>query len=234
MYQTNQLQQRVSRIFTLMNNFHQTLSQQSEAKELAYQDFRHSIENEFLQLDQHAKAINLDARQLEHTKYALAAYVDELVMTSDWQYRNQWMFKSLQLQFFNEHSAGDGFFLRLSILMQDCKRHIECLDIYFVCLQLGFKGKYRVEGLEKLQALQADLYTKISAVRPIDHNSLMEMGMPVADEIASIKRDMSPLNIVFIAFVILLVAFSLFSIAISYEARRILASIDSQIQSVLL
>ena len=234
MNQTNHLQQIVTCIFTLMNDFHQTLSKQPEAKALSYQDFRHSIENEFLQLDQHAKVINLDDRQLEHTKYALAAYVDELVMTSEWQYRNQWMFNSLQLQFFNEHSAGDGFFLRLSILMHDCKQHIECLDVYFACLQLGFKGKYRVEGLEKLQALQADLYTKISSVRAVNHNSLIEMGLPISDETTSIKNDMSPLNIVFIAFVILLVAFSLFSIAISYEAKKILSSIDSQIQSVLL
>src|SRR3989344_8991206 len=54
------------------------------------------------------KGINLE--KIDFSIYALAAFVDELVLLSDWNFKKQWMSQTLQWQLFQEHLAGEGFF----------------------------------------------------------------------------------------------------------------------------
>jgi len=76
-------------------------------------------------------------------KYALAAFADEVIYHSNWPGRTQWLNNPLQLQFFQENTAGDGFFERLDELHgQRGRDHVT--QIYFLCLALGFQGKFRL------------------------------------------------------------------------------------------
>ncbi|MBM4360197.1 MAG: DotU family type IV/VI secretion system protein [Deltaproteobacteria bacterium] len=85
-------------------------------------------------------------------KYALAAFADEVIYHSSWPGRTQWLNNPLQLQFFQENTAGDGFFERLDMLYSQRGRdHVT--QIFFVCLALGFQGKFRLGHQEGLAAV---------------------------------------------------------------------------------
>jgi type VI secretion system protein ImpK len=53
----------------------------------------------------------------------------------------------LQLELFNEATAGQGLFDRIQVLLTDPSR-IEVLQVYYLVLLFGFQGKYRVRGGE--------------------------------------------------------------------------------------
>jgi len=85
-------------------------------------------------------------------KYALAAFADEVIYHSNWPGRTQWLNNPLQLQFFQENTAGDGFFERLDRLhAQRGRDHIT--QVYFLCLALGFQGKFRLGQQDGLGAV---------------------------------------------------------------------------------
>lgn len=85
-------------------------------------------------------------------KYALCAFIDEQVLASPWPGRNFWVNRPLQLLYFNENTAGEGFFVRMEALRRNPQRY-NVLAIYYACIQLGFLGKYAVQRGEGLAAL---------------------------------------------------------------------------------
>ena len=91
-------------------------------------------------------------QDMVEAKFALAAFADEVVFTSTWPGRAQWLQNPLQLQFFNVNTAGEGFFTNLDNLHgQRGRNHVA--QIYFLCLALGFQGKYRLRHQEALGAI---------------------------------------------------------------------------------
>lgn len=79
--------------------------------------------------------------------YALVALVDEVAVAQPGALRDFWLPRTLQLTLFNENVAGENFFQRLAVIMGDPAR-AEVLRVYYLCLLLGFQGKYRVRGGE--------------------------------------------------------------------------------------
>lgn len=61
----------------------------------------------------------------------------------------------LQLSQFGDHLAGENFFTRLEDLRAQGAPRLPSLEVYYLCLLLGFEGKYRIEGGEKLHYLTA-------------------------------------------------------------------------------
>lgn len=80
-------------------------------------------------------------------QYALAAFVDETAINSSESVRDFWQQSMLQMEYFEENNAGEGFFDRLEKIRKNRDR-VDVLLVYFFCLTLGFKGKYRVRGAD--------------------------------------------------------------------------------------
>jgi type VI secretion system protein ImpK len=101
---------------------------------------------------------------VEATRYAVVALVDELVLTSNWPCKNAWLGKPLQMEHFGSFAAGEQFFQRLDQIrgVQDAQR-ADVLEVYTLCLWLGFKGKYGgVQGMEQLRQLRATLIGELA------------------------------------------------------------------------
>ena len=109
----------------------------------------------FDEFETRAKAERVDADDIAAVKYALAAFVDEIVLRTDWPGRNQWADDPLQLHYFGTYLAGEGFFEKLDALRAQAAARSGALSIYHQCLQLGFRGKYGRAGEEdRLYALK--------------------------------------------------------------------------------
>lgn len=92
----------------------------------------------------------VDPSDVNAIKYALVAFVDERMLLPEVPYREFWQTRRLQLEFFGETRAGEGFFERLRSLIRTEARQIHVLRIYYLCLLLGFEGMYRqLGGLER-------------------------------------------------------------------------------------
>ncbi len=141
-------------------------------------DFPERVLGGFDTLERMAFERQLSTAVVQEAKYALAAFVDESVLASEWFGRLEWMSQPLQLQFFGEHLAGEGFFQRLANLRQGGEANADILELYYVCLQLGFEGVYRLRGLEQLMALQVDLRSQIDGYRGVCDPRLSIHGAP--------------------------------------------------------
>lgn len=94
-----------------------------------------------------ASELGYSTQDTQDIGYALVALIDETAVSRPGEVRDYWLPRTLQLSFFNENVAGDGFFQRLQMLIGDHPR-TDVLRVYYTCLLLGFQGKYRVRGGE--------------------------------------------------------------------------------------
>ncbi len=132
---------------------------------VSFDTYRDAMMQAFNEFDARCQGIGIESDQLEAIKYAMTAFIDELIMRSNWSAKDQWMSHSLQAYYFAEHLAGEGFFIRLASLRQDPMRNIDVLEIYYLCLMLGFEGKYCLQDMAQLQAIQTSLQQQINHVR---------------------------------------------------------------------
>lgn len=109
------------------------------------------------QMQERARAAQIDPATGELATLALAALIDELLMTSEWRYRTKWPL--LQYRRFKMHRAGERFFENLAAIRgPTCDPAIwhegakaSLLEIYYCCLLLGFNGQWGVAGATKRQ-----------------------------------------------------------------------------------
>jgi type VI secretion system protein ImpK len=99
---------------------------------------RAQLRDQLAALSSHPIAVSLDAQELEDARFALVAFADEALLTSQWPGREQWSHELLQQQYFRTNRGGDEFYDRLARLRPDqsAARHV-----YFLCLVLGFEGQ---------------------------------------------------------------------------------------------
>ena len=102
---------------------------------------------------------------VEQAKYALAAFIDETVINSENDCREAWIANPLAVTFFNDSLAGENFFKRLEALLPDLKRNLEILEVYYLCLALGFQGRYRLSGPEVLPNVVRNLLKRIESIK---------------------------------------------------------------------
>lgn len=112
------------------------------------------------------KLLNLaySSADISLIKYPLVAYVDENVSTIENPLRCEWMRQPLQLLWFGERTAGEGFFRRLDIVR--LSSHKEIIEIYYLCLKMGFKGKFRVENQKQRVELIMELQKQLGILHP--------------------------------------------------------------------
>ena len=121
---------------------------------------------EFLDnFDRNAKKLGASAEDIHASKYALCATVDESILRSQFSIRAAWERRPLQLILFGDHLAGENFFVRLEELRARGASHVQALEVFHMCLLLGFEGKYIIEGTEKLNYLTARLGDEIARMK---------------------------------------------------------------------
>nr|WP_231583342.1 type IVB secretion system protein IcmH/DotU [Luteimonas sp. FCS-9] len=112
-------------------------------------------------IERSAVKMGIAAEDIYAAKYAFCAAVDEAILSQPSTLRDQWELQPLQLRLFGDHLAGEHFFERLESLRAQGAQRLQSLEVYHYCLLLGFEGRYRLEGPEKLGYLTARLGDEI-------------------------------------------------------------------------
>lgn len=112
-----------------------------------------------------SKKLEVSPEDVYAAKYAFCAAVDEIILRSDFSVREAWQRRPLQLSMFGDQLAGENFFSRLEDLRILGNSHLQALEVFHMCLLLGFQGKYALEGPEKLNYLTARLGDEIAHLK---------------------------------------------------------------------
>jgi type VI secretion system protein ImpK len=78
-------------------------------------------------------------------RFAVCAWIDEAILRSLWGEKGLWLKDQLQRLYYNTTDAGEEFFDRLTVLGLHQR---EVREVYYLCLALGFSGRYCHPGDE--------------------------------------------------------------------------------------
>ncbi len=106
------------------------------------------------------------ATQLAY-RYALCVFIDEAVMATEWGRQCNWSDRSLLSYHHNETWGGEKFFTVLARMQMDPARYRDVLEFKYLCLCLGFQGKYgqQHDSQEVLNGLIVKLHRILRAQR---------------------------------------------------------------------
>jgi len=124
-------------------------------------------------------------------RFAICAWVDEAILSSSWNEKGQWQGEQLQRLYYQRADAGEIFFDRLNALGPHQR---DVREVYYLCLAMGFAGRYCHEGdeylLEQLKTSNLKLLTGSSVGLPsLERTELFPEAYPAGPgEVAQRKR----------------------------------------------
>jgi type VI secretion system protein ImpK len=127
------------------------------------ESFRARLREFLAQVERGGKRLEASNEDIYLAKYAYCALMDEMVLASRGAMAESWQLNPLQLEMFGEQLAGEAFFQRLEQLREQGAAKVQVLEVFHMCLLMGFQGKYLIEGSEKLGYLTARLGDEIAA-----------------------------------------------------------------------
>lgn len=124
-------------------------------------------------------------------RFAVVAFVDETVLTSDWSQKEAWMARSLQFEMYDRYDAGEEFFNRLEQLRANPSDNLEVLEVYYTCIVLGFLGRYQLQNSTEPAVIAENLYRELKRASWVGDEPLSPRGTPV-DQAFTRMRDRLP------------------------------------------
>lgn len=115
--------------------------------------------------DREARKLRAQGDDIDAAKYAYCAALDEIILSSQFPMREAWERRPLQLVIFGDQLAGEHFFDRLEALRSSGGARLPALQVFHMCLLIGFKGKYALDGGDKLAYLTARLGDEIAHIQ---------------------------------------------------------------------
>jgi type VI secretion system protein ImpK len=128
---------------------------------------RTRVERQIQTFERDAAQGGMDSETLYAARYCLCTAVDEAVLNTPWGANSIWRDQSLLSVFHRERWGGEKFFLILEGRMRDPARNLYLLELLYLCLSLGFQGKYHVltGGQRTLDQIIESLYETIRRQR---------------------------------------------------------------------
>jgi len=151
--------------------------------------FTTQIQKFLAEFERRAQRMNFASQDIFDGKYAFCAMVDETILASRLSIREVWQRRPLQLSLFGDQLAGEHFFDKLDKARQGGAHRLHALEVFHMCLLLGFQGKYMLEGPEKLAYLTSQLGEQIAHIKGKRNAFAPHWAIP--DKIAhTLKREL--------------------------------------------
>jgi type VI secretion system protein ImpK len=181
---------------------------------------RQKIDEQFRALEVRARQADIPQEDLQQAKYAIVAFIDEIVLSSSWPLKDAWGDKPLQLLYFNEFAAGEEFYNRID--QYRGARKTAVLEVYYLSLALGFRGKYvDLQGMEKKKVLMDTLLREIRGTGGEGPGKLSPHWTP-PDTVGSLVRNFPAWTIAAACGVLITLVFILLSALLGWKADGIL------------
>jgi len=129
------------------------------------EDFRTRMKQALREIASTAARKGYSVEDVQEGNFAVVALLDETILTHD-ACATEWARKSLGEELFGQRSAGEVFFKRLETLRanRDSQSLAEVLEVYYLCLLLGYEGKFAGGSKAELQLLMTNLRERIERI----------------------------------------------------------------------
>ena len=156
----------------------QTGRQQVEDSE----SFRSRMKQALREIASTAARKGYSAEDVQEADFAVVAFLDETILSAQDGNSSQWAGKSLGEELYDQRSAGELFFKRLETLRanRDSQELAEVLEVYYLCLLLGYEGKFAGDSKAELQLLMSNLRERIERI--FGHNPGFSTDSALPDE----------------------------------------------------
>lgn len=176
------------------------------------------------QFDARALQDGAQSSQVMAARYVLCTVVDEAVVSTSWGNESQWSQMSLLSSFHSETFGGEKFFQLLDRLSKNPVKHLPMLELMYLCLSLGFEGKYRVipRGVLELEGIRDALYRQIRQLRGDVPRELSPHWEGLGDQRRSLVRIVPGWMVALFTVVCLLVMYSGFAWVLGQQRESLL------------
>jgi type VI secretion system protein ImpK len=115
--------------------------------------------------EQEARGRGCSPEDVKQVIFGVVAFLDESVLSSGNPVFANWPRLPLQAELFGNQLAGEIFFqeLQKTLNRSDSQETADLLEVYYLCLLLGFKGRYAAGG--DLRSIMSAMQEKIRRVR---------------------------------------------------------------------
>ncbi|MFY9316498.1 MAG: type IVB secretion system protein IcmH/DotU, partial [Burkholderiales bacterium] len=129
-------------------------------------DLRASLKDQIEALEMSAMSAEIDDVTVSAAVYALCALLDESAAATPWG--QDWIDNGLLKALRGESGGAEGFFTQLERLSAEPEKNADLLEFHYICIALGFEGKYRGAegGRQALEQARNQLYGLIARRRP--------------------------------------------------------------------
>ncbi|WP_298233865.1 type IVB secretion system protein IcmH/DotU, partial [uncultured Azohydromonas sp.] len=114
-----------------------------------------------------AAASGVARPRITAARYLLCSFLDEVIAATPWG-QGTWESQTLLSEYHEERWGGDKCFELLERLGEDPKGNAEVLELFYVCLALGFEGRYRgqPDGRARLEAIAERVLAEVRPAAP--------------------------------------------------------------------
>ena len=106
--------------------------------------FRRRMKAALQEVEREASAAGYGSAELRDAEFAVVAFLDEAILSSRDPKAEEWRKKPLNIELFGQAVAGDVFFDKLLEIERrpDSAQLADLLEVYLLCLLLGFEGRF--------------------------------------------------------------------------------------------
>lgn len=145
--------------------------------------------------------------EVREARFALVAFIDETILSSNWRHKDRWLARPLQLELYERFDAGEEFFGRLETLMREDARNADLVEVFYLCMTLGFKGMYQIHDQEQLRQIIDDTAAFLQLQPGIATASLSPRGRPRGQLAAEVRSTIPPWVVAAVALAIALITY---------------------------
>jgi type VI secretion system protein ImpK len=171
---SNPIVARAAMLLSLASRMRETVSVADPAR------LKEALADAIRRFESEAGAAGVPREQVLAARYLLCTFLDEAAASTPWGSGGTWSSETLLIRFHDEARGGENAFKLLSRLAQQPEANRDLLELFFVCLSLGFEGRYRVlpDGRPQLDSLRDRLYEIVRQHAPKGDGALSDPMTP--------------------------------------------------------
>ena len=131
------------------------------------ESFRHHIREAVKTAAQEARNRGYSTDDIRMGTLAVVGFLDETILNLQHPLFANWPRKPLQEELFGTHMAGEVFFQNLQELLgrNNSEDLADVLEVHYLCLLLGYRGRYSLGDRGELQSISSATAEKIRRIR---------------------------------------------------------------------
>jgi type VI secretion system protein ImpK len=129
--------------------------------------FRRRMRAALQEVEREASAAGYGSAEFRDAEFAVVAFLDEGILSSKEPKAEEWRKKPLNIELFGQAVAGDVFFDKLLEIerRRDSAQLADLLEVYLMCLLLGFEGRFAPPLRGEAFRIMERLRSRIQSIR---------------------------------------------------------------------